>query len=230
MDSPKSQNILVRLTKNPGIRDKLQEVLSGATLNTYDPLLVSDAMALVTDTGIENGEEIPGFIPVVVIHDEEDERILSFYTHELSPDERPDTFRNEFRRYSEIADISRSLLLKSYPILNYEKLDELVSIGGYTVVRSGIDQFIRNTTLQLNECSAVIPKKDYDFVRYTLHAIKNNANNIGADQLAVFCGAMEDALLSENYPNFEAMLDLAYMLLSSFEYVSRSWTDQPRMA
>jgi HPt (histidine-containing phosphotransfer) domain-containing protein len=230
MDSQKPQNILVKLSKHPEIRDTLQAALSDAVLNNYDPLLVNDATALVTDTGIENGEEIPGFIPVVVIHDEDDERILNFYTHELSPDERPDTFQTEFRRFSEIADISHSLLLKTYPILNYEKLDELVAIGGYGVVRSGMDQFVRNTTLQLNECAAVIPKQDYDFVRYTLHAMNNNANNIGAEQLAVFCRAMEDALVSENYPNFEAMLDLAYMLLASFEYVSRSWTDQPRMA
>ena len=72
----------------------------------------------------------------------------------------------------------------------------------------------------------MIEQQDYDFVRYTFHAIKNNAINLGARQLAEFAGAMEDAIQSENYPNFEAMLELAYTLLSSFEYVTRSWTEE----
>ena len=230
MDSSKPTHILVRLTKNPAIRETLKEALQDVTINSYDPLLFNDATAVVTDAGIESGDEVPGHVPVVIIHDEDEERIQSFFTHELSPDERPGTFRDEFQRYAEISHLAQGLLLKSHPIINYDKLDELVAIGGYAVVRNGLDQFNRNTTLQLNECSAMIQKKEYDFVRYTLHAIQNNAGNIGAEKLAVFSKAMEDALVSENYPNFEAMLDLAYMLLASFEYVSRSWTEQPRMA
>jgi HPt (histidine-containing phosphotransfer) domain-containing protein len=224
MDTLGSTNILVSL-KAPSIGEKLQQALNDVSFSEFDRALLGNASVVITDTGIENGSDVPGHIPVVAIVHEDHARLQTYFSHELSPDEQPETFKDEFLRFQEIADLSKNFALNSFKVLNFQQLEDLAQIGGMTIVKAGIEQFVRNTNLQLNECRALIEQEDYEHLRYTLHAIRNNSANIGAEQLAAFSAAMEDALLSENYPNFEAMLDLAYTLLSSYDYVSRSWNE-----
>ncbi len=200
-----------------------KESLEDAAMEPFSQEEFKNADIVLSDAGIPRDLQLPGFVPVVLFIDDETPFPDTYYSRELDPALTPKQLTDELEVIIPIAGYARSMGLPDLKILNTEILESLSDMGSADMVVNGLKRFIKNTTLQLNECRSLGMRDEYDQIRFIMHALKGNAATLGGEQLARLSGVLEDELMSENCANFRSKLDLAYTLLASFSYMSNGW-------
>ena len=213
---------ILNLFQNKQLEEFCQGALSDYNVEAFENEHFQDSDLVLTDSGIRSGK-IPGFVPVLLVISDEKPHPDAYYTRVVDEDLPEDHLREEVEHSSGQASIGRDMGLAEVQILNSEKLNELVQLGGDRVVREGLRNFIKSTTLQLNECRSMLERNSYDDIRFVMHRLKGNAATLGGEQLNRLFSEMEESLLSENYSNFDEKLKLAYTLLAAFSYLSNGW-------
>ncbi len=216
---------ILNLFQNKQLEEFCQGALSGYNPEPFEYEHFQHADLVLTDTGIRAGR-IPGFVPVLLMISDEKPYPDAFYSRVVDEDLPEDDLREEIEHSLRQAAIGRNSGLNEKKILDSDKLRELVELGGENVVKDGIRNFIKATTLQLNECRSLLERNAYDDIRFALHRLKGNASTLGGEQLSRLFADMEESLLSENYSNFDEKLKLAYTLLAAFGYLSNGWNSE----
>ena len=209
--------------KDDSLAEFCMEALTGHRVTEFSPNLFPEADVVLTDSGIKENGIIPGYVPVVLFISDEDPFPESYYTRECDSLVTRDQFISEVQYVSGIAALGREAGLQDKRILNTDILEELSRLGTLDMVVNGLRRFMKNTTLQLNECRSMAEREEFEDIRLSLHTVKGNAATLGGEQLAAACNWMEELLMSENYSNFDDKLKLAYTLLASFSFMSNGW-------
>ncbi|MCA6073712.1 Hpt domain-containing protein [Fulvivirga sedimenti] len=212
--------------ENDELRTFCEEALGASNLEAYDPGSLKTADVVLSDLGLHKEVTLPGYVPVVLFIDDETPFPPTYYTREIDPAITVDQLNEEIESVISMAGIGRSIGLSDLHILNMDILESLSNLGSTEMVVNGLNRFIKNTTLQLNECRSLHMRGEYEQIRFIMHAMKGNAATLGGEQITRLCGFMEEELKSENYSNFEDKLNLAYTLLASFSFMSNGWYEK----
>jgi len=213
---------ILHLFRDEALQGICQDVLANEDLAPFDAGRFPNADLVLTDSGLTSGS-IPGFVPVLLMAADDEPYPESFYTRVIDKDLSENDLQDEINHSAKEAAVAREVGLHEAVILQTDRLNELVEMGGERIVRDGLRNFMKNTTLELNECRWMLERESYDEIRFAIHRLKGNAATIGGDQLARLFEDMEVSLKSENYSNFDEKLKLAYTLLASFSYLSNGW-------
>ncbi|MEJ2005409.1 MAG: hypothetical protein P8X57_10680, partial [Cyclobacteriaceae bacterium] len=113
---------ILHLFQNKELENFCLEVLNDNDLNEFTPGQFPHAQLVLTDTGITVGR-IPGFVPVLLLIDEDKPYPDSFYTRIIDEDLTGDDLHDEIEHSAYQADVGKSINLHEAEPLNTGKLD-----------------------------------------------------------------------------------------------------------
>ncbi len=102
-------------------------------------------------------------------------------------------------------------------ILNMETVNQLIDLGGEEMVHQVFNDFLEETTEQIDSSIKAAKKDDYEEIRKHLHTLKGNAGTLGVEKLSKQAEMIEKNIKNENYKTLEEDLKLLNLTFEEFK-------------
>jgi PAS domain S-box-containing protein len=102
-------------------------------------------------------------------------------------------------------------------ILNMDTVNQLIDLGGEEMVHQVFNDFLEETTEQINSSIEAGTKNDYEEIRRHLHTLKGNAGTLGVEKLSGQAEMIERNIKNENYKTLEEDLKLLNLTFEEFK-------------
>jgi PAS domain S-box-containing protein len=102
-------------------------------------------------------------------------------------------------------------------VLNMDTVNQLIELGGEEMVHQVFDDFLLETTEQIESSIDAEKKDDFDVIRRNLHTLKGNAGTLGVEKLSKLAEAIEKNIKNDNHKNLEEDLNLLNLTFEEFK-------------
>jgi len=102
-------------------------------------------------------------------------------------------------------------------ILNMDTVNQLIDLGGEDMVNQVFDDFLEETTEQIESSLEAVSKNDYEEIRKHLHTLKGNAGTLGVEKLSKVAEMIERNIKNEIFKNLEEDLKLLNLTFEEFK-------------
>ena len=102
-------------------------------------------------------------------------------------------------------------------VLNMDTVNQLIELGGEEMVHQVFDDFLSETTEQIESSLDAVRNDDFEVIRRNLHTLKGNAGTLGVEKLSKQAEAIEKNIKNENHKNLEEDLNLLNLTFEEFK-------------
>jgi PAS domain S-box-containing protein len=113
-------------------------------------------------------------------------------------------------------------------VLNMDTVNQLIDLGGEEMVHQVFDDFMAETTEQIESSLEVVEVSNFEEIRRHLHTLKGNAGTLGVEKLSKLAELIEKNIKNENYENLEEDLKLLNLTFEEFKNMFNQILNKPK--
>ena len=102
-------------------------------------------------------------------------------------------------------------------ILNMRTVNQLIDLGGKEMVDQVFNEFLEETTEQIESSQKAAEASDFEEIRRNLHTLKGNAGTLGVEKLSKQAKLIEGNIKNESYETLEEDLKILNLTFQEFK-------------